>query len=92
MGVVTWSDSANKHGVPREDTAHVMVNAYYVEAGFDVPRTPEGLAPTLFIGPPRQLGGPLLEVMAEVRPPRTVHVFHSMPARPKYLARMENDQ
>ena len=69
-----------------------MANAYYVEEGFDGPQYPDGLAPTLFIGPPRQLGGPLLEVMAEIRPPRTVHVFHAMVARPKYLARMENNQ
>jgi hypothetical protein len=45
--------------------------------------------PTLFIGPPRQLGGALLEVMVEVTPPRDLHVFHVMVARPKHLDRMK---
>ena len=39
----------------------------------------------MFIGPPRQLGGPLIEVMVEAIPPRDLHVFHVMPARAKYL-------
>jgi hypothetical protein len=42
-----------------------MMNAYYVEQELDVPRPPANRRPTLYIGPPRQLGGPLLEVMAE---------------------------
>ncbi len=68
---------------------HAIANAYYVEVGFDGPAPVPGLRPTLYIGPPRRLGGPLLEVMAEVRPPRSIHVFHAMVARPKYLNRMK---
>lgn len=85
---VTWAASAGKHGVPRADALHAMQNPYYVEAEFDEPRIVGRVRPTLFIGPPRQLGGELIEVMAEIVPPRDVHVFHVMRARQKHLDRM----
>ncbi len=86
---ITWSDSADKHEVPREDALHAIMNPYFHRSGFDEPRVPGGVRPDLFIGPPRQSGGPLLEVMVEMLPPRGVHVFHVMVARPKHLALME---
>lgn len=86
---ITWADSADKHNVPREDALHAIMNAYFHRAQFDEPRVPGGVRPDLFIGPPRQLGGPLLEVMVEMVPPRGVHVFHVMQARPKHLRLME---
>lgn len=89
MGMVTWSDSADKHGISRDDAMHAMANAYHREEEFQEPREPGRTRPTLYIGPPRQLGGPLLEVLAELRPPRGMHVFHVMIARPKMLARMK---
>lgn len=54
---------------------------------------PGHVRPMLFIGPSR-LGGPLLEVMVEITPPRDLVVFHVMVARAKHLARMEgmNDE
>ncbi len=55
-------------------------------------RVPGGMRPDLYIDPPRKLGGPLLEVMVEVVPPRGVHIFHVVQARPKYLALMEEEQ
>lgn len=67
---------------------HAIANAYYVESDFDEPRVPGRVRPTLFIGPPRQMGGPLLEVMVEVVPPRDVRIFHVMIARQKHLDRM----
>lgn len=70
---------------------HAIANAVYREDSFDEPRVPGKLRPTLFIGPPRQPGGPMLEVMVEVRLPRDLHVFHVMVARAKMLARMEDD-
>jgi hypothetical protein len=65
------------------------MNAYFVEQEFDEPRPPANIRPTLFIGPPRQLGGELLEVMVEIGPPRDLQVFHVMVARHKHLERME---
>ncbi|MFD7161230.1 hypothetical protein ACFV9C_42060 [Kribbella sp. NPDC059898] len=89
---ITWAPSADKHGIDREDAVHAIMNAYYVEQEFDEPRPPATVRPTLFIGPPRQLGGALLEVMVEVTPPRDLHIFHVMPAREKHLKRMKEDQ
>ena len=54
---------------------HAILNAYYHRQGFDEPRVPGGARPDLFIGPTRQLGGPLLEVMVEVTPPRDLWIF-----------------
>lgn len=85
---VTWAPSADKHEIAHEDALHAIGNAYFVESDFDEPRLPGRVRPTLFIGPPRQLGGLLLEVMAEVTPPRDVHIFHVMIARQKHLDRM----
>jgi hypothetical protein len=84
-----WLDSADKHGIAREDALHAMLNPYLYIPQFDQPRVPGSSRPDLWIGPPRQLGGELLEVMAERVPPRDIVVFHVMTARPTYLALME---
>lgn len=70
---------------------YAMANALYSEGDFDEPRVPGHGKPTLFIGPPRRLGGPLLEVMVELTPPRDMFIFHVMEARPKFLERMKTD-
>lgn len=88
---LTWADSADKHGVDREDALHAIANAVYVETEFDEPRPPSDVRPSLYIGPTRRLGGPMLEVMVEIRPPRGLHIFHVMEARPKHLARMDEE-
>ncbi len=89
MGI-TWAESADKHGVEHDDALHAIANAYYVEREFDEPRVPGHVRPTLYIGPARQRGGALLEVMVELSEPRGIHVFHVMPARQKHLDRMED--
>ncbi|RIJ71020.1 hypothetical protein D1871_15985 [Nakamurella silvestris] len=88
---ISWAESAGKHGVPIEDALHAMMNAHFHREAFDEPRVPGGVRPDLFIGPPRALGGPLLEIMAEVTPPRGIRVFHVMEARQKFLDLMEED-
>lgn len=85
---MTWADSADKHGIAHEDALHAIGNAYFIESEFDEPRIPGRLRPTLFIGPPRQLGGALLEVMVEISLPRDLLIFHVMIARQKHLDRM----
>ncbi|MDV6278233.1 hypothetical protein R3Q06_32735 [Rhodococcus erythropolis] len=87
---VEWTNSADKHDVSHEDALHAIANAIYVEEEFDEPRVPGHAKPTLFIGPPRKLGGPLLEVMVEIIEPRTMVVFHVMEARRKFLDRMND--
>jgi len=85
---VVRAESADRHGIPHEDAVHAIANAYHVESEFDEPRIPCRVRPTLFIGPQRQLGGPLLEVMVEVVSPRDLHIFQVMIARQKHLNRM----
>jgi hypothetical protein len=85
---IEWAKSADKHGIDRDDALHAIENAVYVEQEFDEPRVPGHSKPWLFIGPPRTLGGPLLEVMVEIVPPRGMVVFHVMQARQKHLHRM----
>jgi len=88
---VTWAASADRHRIPHEDAIHAIANAHYVEIEFDEPRLESKVRPTLYIGPPRQLGGHLLEVMVELIPPRGMHTFHVMQARQKHLDRMGKD-
>lgn len=61
------------------------MNAVRAESEFNEPRMPGLRRPTLFIGPPRQRDGPLLEVMVETIPSDDVVVFHVMVARAKDL-------
>lgn len=89
---LTWTDSAHKHNVPREDAVHAMLNAYLHLVEFDQPRVQGASRPDLWIGPPRRLGGPLIEVMTETTPPRDVLVFHVMQARAKFLALLEEGE
>lgn len=83
----TWGKSADKHEIDPEDGIHAMLNAIHVE--ILEPRGPNPIPPKLYIGPPRQMGGPLLEVMVWVEEPDTVYVFHAMEARQKILDRMK---
>lgn len=89
---IIWSAGASKHGIDQADAVHAVANALLHVPEFDEPRFPLGTKPHLFIGPPRQLGGPLLEVMLEMTPPRDLLIFHVMAARPKFLALLEEDR
>jgi hypothetical protein len=73
---ITWAPSPDKHGVPHEDALHAIEHAVYVEEEFDEPRMAGRVRPTLFIGPPRDTGGELLEVMVEISGSRRLHVSH----------------
>ncbi|GAA1158408.1 hypothetical protein GCM10009630_65660 [Kribbella jejuensis] len=73
---ITWAPSADKHGIDHEDALQAIMNAYYVEREFDEPRPPATVRPTLFIR----------------TPPRDLHIFHVMVARPKHLERLEEDK
>lgn len=86
---VRWTQGADKHCVPHEDAVHAMQNFYLVVDEFDEPRREGGARPDLYIGPPRTLGGPLLEVMVERVPPCDLVIFHVMRARAKFLALMD---
>ncbi|MDR1118388.1 MAG: hypothetical protein LBL01_03715 [Bifidobacteriaceae bacterium] len=89
---IKWADSASKHGVSREDAVHAMLNPLLYLPEFDDPGMQGASRPDLWAGPPRRLGGDLIEVMAERVPPRDLVVFHVMPARPKHLTLMETER
>jgi hypothetical protein len=77
---VRWAPSADKHGVVREQTLYAIGHAEHVVAEFDEPRVAGTARPTLYIGPAGR-GGPLIEVLVVITPPRDVFVFHAMPLR-----------
>ena len=77
MGVtLTFDPAADEHGIPHEETMWVMANGQWWD-DWEEARPPFGPS-RLWIGPSR-FG--TLEVMAELTPPRDIHVFHSMPLR-----------
>ena len=90
---IEFTESAGKHGFREADAIHAMSNARYYEPKFDEPRDDQSaIRPSLWIGPSLDPQAPLLEVMAEVVPPRTVRVFHVMRAREKFLARLDTEE
>ena len=76
MGV-TWTDSADKHKIPRNEALYAMSHSRHVVKEFGEPRVGD-VPPTLFIVPSR-FG--TLEVLALIRPPADVHIFHVMRLR-----------
>ena len=75
---VTWSESADKHNVPRDEALYAMSQAHAIFPNFQPARGGFNRSPTLFIGPSRY---GTLEVIAIVTPPTDVHIFHVMPLR-----------
>lgn len=75
MGV-EFKDSVDKHGIPREDTLHAMMNT-------EVARELDGARPgevrMLYIGHSHNQTERYIEVIAAHRPPRTIVIHHSMP-------------
>ncbi|MDR1999569.1 MAG: hypothetical protein LBQ06_06470 [Frankiaceae bacterium] len=72
-----WSESAGEHGIPHEEAMWAMANPHLVIQEFGETRVGTD-PPTLFIGPSR-FG--TLEVLADIRPPADVWVFHVMRLR-----------
>lgn len=88
---LTWTDSAGKHGVAREDALNAMLNYDAYFPSFDEPRAGRVTRPDLWIGPQRSPGAPLLEVMT-VASASGLSVFHVMIARPKFLALLDEGE
>lgn len=74
MGV-EFSDSVDKHGIPRADTLHAMMHA---EVSAELEGNP-GETTVVYLGHPHSQTERYIEVIAAHRPPRTVFIFHSMP-------------
>lgn len=85
MGMgIRWAESADRHGIDREDALNAILNQIYHVQQFDEPRVDTGTRPDLFIGPSRDRRT-ILEVMAVITPPDDILVFHVMEARRKIL-------
>lgn len=65
---ILWAESLDKHGVAREDALHAILNHYLFVPEFDDPRLEGAGRPDVYVGPPQQLGGSLIEVMVERDP------------------------
>lgn len=77
---VQYTNSADKHGVPREDSLYAMLHA---EVSAELDGEP-GEVTMVYIGHPHGQTDRYIEVIAAHRPPRTVVIFHSMPLSDLY--------
>lgn len=71
---VTFTSSADRHKIPRDDAVYAMLNA---EVSAQVPGNP-GRVTMLYIGHPHAQTDRYIEVIAEVNPPDGVKIFHVM--------------
>lgn len=72
---VTWKSSADRHGVPREDAAYAIAHH---EISAEINAEP-GETTMVYIGHPHGQTDRYIEVIAVLRPPRTIEIFHVMP-------------
>ena len=79
MGV-QFTSSADKHGIPREDSLYAILHA---KASAEVDGKP-GEVTMVYVGPPHSQTDHYIEVIAAHRPPRTIVIFHSMPLSDLY--------
>lgn len=73
MGV-EWPASADKHGISHEDALYAMTHA---EGATQVEGRP-GEVTTVYVGHPHGQTDRYIEVIAAMRPPRTLTIFHVM--------------
>ncbi|MEV7973998.1 hypothetical protein [Cellulomonas sp. NPDC089187] len=75
---VTWAESAEKRGIPRDEVLYAIAHAHAMYEDFGEPRPPHQRSPRLYIGPSRY---GTLEILVEITPPAEVLIFHVMPLR-----------
>lgn len=81
---IRWAPSAAKHGIDRSDALHAIQTHLFWLREFDEPRVEGAARPDLWIGPTLDMSR-MLEVMAELRPPADLFIFHVMEARRKII-------
>ncbi|WP_434181431.1 hypothetical protein RI685_16470 (plasmid) [Clavibacter michiganensis] len=77
---VEWTSSAGKHGIPRDDALYAIGHA---EGAKQIDGHP-GEVTTVYVGHPHGQTDRYIEVIAAMRPPRTVTIFHVMPLSDLY--------
>lgn len=71
---VEFASSADKHGIPNQDAVHAMLHA---EGSLQLQGNP-GRLTTVYVGRPHPQTDRRIEVIAEIRQPDTVVIFHVM--------------
>ncbi len=81
--VPRWSDSTNKHGVPRGDQIHVLLHPTYVA---ELRESPAAGRIMLFIGHPHSQTDREVEILVHEFPEtgQEALIFHAMQLGPKY--------
>lgn len=77
---ITFTPSADKHGIAHADALHAMLNA---KVSVEVDGA-AGEVTMLYIGHPHPQTDRYLEVIAAMTPPREVKIFHCMELRDMY--------
>jgi len=82
--VPRWTDSTDKHGVPRGDQIYALLHPTFV-AELDDERPRSGRI-MLFIGPPHSQTDREVEILVHEFPDTSeeARIFHAMPLGPKY--------
>ena len=82
--VPRWTDSTNKHGVPRGDQIHALLHPTYVAELVD--ERPQLGRIMLFIGPPHPQTDREVEILVHEFPStgEEALIFHAMQLGPKY--------
>lgn len=92
MPKIVITGSARKHGLDPDEVKSVMLDAVYMEPGFQESRQDdEGRREvTLFVGVHPADRERAIEVIGEAMPSGDFEVFHAMDAKPRHLARVED--
>lgn len=75
-----FKDSADRHGIPRRDTMYVILHPVATEEIAGHP----GETTMVYVGHPHAQTDRYVEVIAAIRPPRDLVIFHSMPLTDLY--------
>lgn len=84
---VEFTASADKHRVPRDDATYAMLHA---EGREEIEGRP-GRRTVVYVGRPHPQTDRRLEVIAELRPPATIVIFHVMEVSDLYRHLIQED-
>lgn len=84
---VEFTPSADRHGIPRADAIHAMLNAEGVQPVAGRPGRPAAV----YVGRPHPQTDRRIEVIAWTEPPATVVIFHVMEVSDLYRHLIRED-
>jgi hypothetical protein len=77
---IEWTTSADQHGITRADALHAIQHA---EGAVDL-RGRTGETTRVYVGRPHGQTDRYIEVIAAIRAPQTITIFHVMPLSDLY--------